>query len=398
MTKETDLHMRITAITMVRNMAGTIEQTIKSVLGQDYDDLEYIVMDGGSTDGTADIIRRYDNKIAYWVSEPDGGTADALNKALKHATGDVICIVNGDDYWADNQVAGKVAETFLSTGADAVHGLVREVDDDGNELRVNDGSAGNIIFAWPILFIKRELFDKYGGMDTSYRFTDDWELCIRMHYHGWRTALVNHVCTCFRKSGVSSNHSRDWRIMKEIRRMITYWEPKFKEKGRNIDVIKGFDIYYHRQGIINFLSRRMKKTKKRMAARLLQRNGKQKIVIVGLDRADDCLEWLEEDKKKVFACLTDNKKFLLDGNKQYMLSGVPIMPAKLDLLKGKSFIIVATKDSKETQKILEDVGLRHGKDFLSLYEYQRKEINFYLQQNLGLYGFDIGETNLLVKN
>lgn len=390
--------MRITAVTMVRNMETTIEQTIKSVLGQEYDDLEYIIMDGGSTDGTVDIIRKYDKKLAYWISEPDGGTADALNKALKHATGDVICIVNADDYWANNQVAKKVAEAFSSTGADAVHGLIREIDEKGHELRITDGSAGSIVFAWPSLFIKREMFEKYGGMDTSYHYCDDWEFCIRMHYHGWHTAFVNHICTCFRKSGVSSNHTRDWRIMKEIRRMILYWEPRFKEMGRNIDTIKGFDLYYHRQGIMHFLSRRVLNMKKRLLLRILQRHNKGGIILIGLEKASDCLEWLGEDKEQVFACITDNLKYIGDENKSYSVLGIPVLPAKRNLFNKEFFYVITSIDGDRVKHVLEDMGLTYGKEFLPLYEFQRKEINIYLQQNLGLYGFDIGDTGLLHKS
>lgn len=91
--------LKISIVTVSYNAAKTIEQTIKSVINQTYSNIEYIVIDGGSTDGTVDIIRKYEDRIAYWVSEPDGGIFDAMNKGIKVATGEVVGIINSDDWY-----------------------------------------------------------------------------------------------------------------------------------------------------------------------------------------------------------------------------------------------------------------------------------------------------------
>ena len=110
--------MKISVITVVRNDVEHIEQTMLSVLGQDYADLEYIVIDGGSTDGTAEVIARYADRLAYWVSEPDGGIYLAMNKGLKHATGRWVNFMNSGDQFASSHVLNSL---FAEGGALAQH-------------------------------------------------------------------------------------------------------------------------------------------------------------------------------------------------------------------------------------------------------------------------------------
>ena len=109
--------MRISVITVCFNSKETLEQTIKSVVGQEYEDKEYIVIDGGSTDGTVDILKKYAEQIAFWLSEPDEGIYDAMNKGIKHATGDVIAFLNSDD-WYEPDTLTRVAGYFLSNRID----------------------------------------------------------------------------------------------------------------------------------------------------------------------------------------------------------------------------------------------------------------------------------------
>ena len=106
------LNMKLSIITVSLNNKDTIEQTIRSVLSQTYNNVEYIVIDGGSTDGTVDIIKKYEDKISYWVSESDKGIYDAMNKGIRKATGDIVGILNADDFYVDENVLEKVVKCF----------------------------------------------------------------------------------------------------------------------------------------------------------------------------------------------------------------------------------------------------------------------------------------------
>ena len=115
------MSQKVSIITVVYNGANFIEQTIKSVISQDYNNLEYIIIDGGSTDGTQDIIKKYDDKIAFWVSEKDSGIYNAMNKGWRKASGDFIGILNADDYYLEGTIT-QVVNAFTNSGADIVYG------------------------------------------------------------------------------------------------------------------------------------------------------------------------------------------------------------------------------------------------------------------------------------
>src|SRR5690242_3711403 len=122
---------KISIITPSFNQAAYIEQTIKSVLDQDYPNLEYIVIDGGSSDGSVEIIRKYENRIAFWVSEPDNGQAHAINKGLARATGDIIAYLNSDDYYLQGALKQVADLSNRRSDLDLLHGRCRVVDQHG---------------------------------------------------------------------------------------------------------------------------------------------------------------------------------------------------------------------------------------------------------------------------
>ena len=114
--------MKISVITVAFNNSDYIEDCIRSVLGQTYENLEYIIVDGGSTDGTLDVIRKHEDRISKWVSELDQGIYDAMNKGIKMATGDIIGFLHSDDFYPDENVIGQVAEAFMKSGVHSVYG------------------------------------------------------------------------------------------------------------------------------------------------------------------------------------------------------------------------------------------------------------------------------------
>lgn len=200
--------MKISVITVCYNSAKTIERTIKSVIAQDYDDLEYIIIDGASTDGTLDIIENYKEHITICVSEPDHGLYDAMNKGLERAGGEVFAFLNSDDYYADN-VLKKVNEYFESSHADMVSGNMYVAANGIYEKAVYDKSKKenmffHVVYPHPALFAKRELYKKYGGFDTSYKIAADSDWVMRVCFHGAKVYCVEDYFTYFSDGGLSS--------------------------------------------------------------------------------------------------------------------------------------------------------------------------------------------------
>jgi glycosyltransferase involved in cell wall biosynthesis len=180
--------MKISIITVVYNSVATIEACINSVLNQDYQDIEYIVVDGGSTDGTVDVIKRFGNKINTFVSEKDKGLYDAMNKGIKLATGDVVGTLNSDDFFYDNAVLTNVVRAFAQDDIDAIVGDIVFIKNGDESKILRKYSSANwqpARFAWgympahPSFYAKRALFDDIGFYRTDYRIASDYELLIR---------------------------------------------------------------------------------------------------------------------------------------------------------------------------------------------------------------------------
>jgi glycosyltransferase involved in cell wall biosynthesis len=178
---------KISVVTPSFNQAQFIEKTIHSVLDQNYPNLEFIIMDGGSTDGSADIIRRYEDKLAYWVSQPDDGQTDALIKGFARSTGDIQCWLCSDDLF-EPYTLHEVADFFMKNPqAEAVYGDSYWIGADDKPLRPKKEHAFSR-FIWlyhenylpqPSTFWRRGLYERVGGLDPSYRLAMDADLWIR---------------------------------------------------------------------------------------------------------------------------------------------------------------------------------------------------------------------------
>ncbi|MGX7689422.1 glycosyltransferase family 2 protein [Flectobacillus roseus] len=205
--------MKITIITVSFNSEATIKQTIDSVLAQDYPNVEYIVVDGASKDGTVDILKSYGDRIKY-ISEKDKGIYDALNKGLKLATGDVVGTIGSDDFLPNSSVLGHVAEAFIQTGKDVIYGDLQYINPDNDEKIVRYWSSGeykveNWLKGWmpPHLscYIKREAFVKYGNYITDFTCSGDYELMLRMMYkHRLSAGYIPEVLMTMRNGGTST--------------------------------------------------------------------------------------------------------------------------------------------------------------------------------------------------
>jgi glycosyltransferase involved in cell wall biosynthesis len=203
---------RISIITPSLNQADFIEQTISSVLGQGYPNLEYIIIDGGSTDGTVDLIRKYETHLAYWVSEQDGGQSNAINKGLKLVTGDIIAYLNSDDYYLDG-VFERVANAYRDhPDVDLWHGRCRIVDQYGAKVDERVGSVkryDEILDLWdvwwkrknfvqPEVFWTRRIGEKVGSFREDLHLVMDYEYWLRIFSAGGAAGFIDAELAAFR--------------------------------------------------------------------------------------------------------------------------------------------------------------------------------------------------------
>ena len=196
---------KVTIITPVLNGRNNIEQTINSVLSQSFPRIEYIIIDGGSSDGTLGIIKKYENIIAKWISEPDDGISDAFNKGIKLSKGEIIGIINSDD-WLEPDAVEKIVEKFNSENPDIICGAVRFWQ---NESEVNfscpdlKGLDRETSIHHSSVFIKKSVYDKYGLYDNKYLYAMDYELLLRMKMNGAEFLLINDILSNRRLEGKS---------------------------------------------------------------------------------------------------------------------------------------------------------------------------------------------------
>lgn len=206
--------MKISIITITYNSAATIEQTINSVLDQNYSNIEYIIVDGGSTDNTLQIIEKYKSKISKFVSGKDNGLYDALNKGIDLATGDVIGILHSDDFYIDNTIIEKYAATFIKNHSDAVYSDLFYVDKENTNKIIRKWKSGNhkpnsFLHGWmpphPTFFVKRELYQKFGKFNLEFKHSADYELMLRfIHKHKIRINYLHEFTIKMRVGGQSN--------------------------------------------------------------------------------------------------------------------------------------------------------------------------------------------------
>ncbi len=251
---------RISIITAVYNRASTLASSIESVLNQSYEGIEYIVVDGNSTDGSDEVVARYKGKITKYIRESDFGIYDALNKGIAAATGDVVGVLHADDLLANREVISSVAAKFENETIDAVYGdLVYVASEDTSQIARywQSGNYNRKGFRWgwmpphPTVYLRRQHFIDYGGYRVDFQISSDYELLIRMLYaNRLKTAYIDRVLVKMRLGGKSNSSMRNrllanhedrlaWevnglkaplglRLLKPLRKLRQFWErPQF---------------------------------------------------------------------------------------------------------------------------------------------------------------------------
>lgn len=217
--------MKISVVTAVYNRVDTIGAAIASVQGQTHPELEHVVQDGGSRDGTLEAVRAAANGATVIVSERDDGIYDAINRGIGNATGDIIGLMHSDDFFAHDQVLERVAARFADPAVDGVYGDLQYVSA-GNPARVvrhwrsGEYAPGLLRKGWmpphPTLYLRREVFDRYGLYDTSFDIAADYDAMLRYLVRGQiRLAYIPEVLVKMRVGG-ESNRSLE-RIVRKSR-------------------------------------------------------------------------------------------------------------------------------------------------------------------------------------
>lgn len=208
--------MKVSIITVCFNSNKTIKDTIESVMSQKYDNIEYIIVDGGSTDGTLETLAKYRDQISKHISEPDTGIYDAMNKGIKLATGDIVGFLNAGDFYAVETAILQIATSFQENDCEIVYADLEYVAENNpgktvRKWKSQPYQSGLFKKGWhpphPTFFAKKSIFDKYGGFDLSYNIGADYELMLRfLQKYNIKTEYIPRVLVKMRSGGISNKN------------------------------------------------------------------------------------------------------------------------------------------------------------------------------------------------
>jgi glycosyltransferase involved in cell wall biosynthesis len=245
--------MKISIITVTYNSGAYLEQTILSVLEQSYKNIEYIIVDGGSTDKTISIINTYKDKLSHFVSEKDEGIYHALNKGIALASGDIIGFLHSDDFYVDNLVIGNVVDALKKNKTDGLYANLYFIDkNDPNKItrkwHSGDYSPNAFMYGWmpphPTLFLKKEIYMKYGVFNLDFKTSADYELMLRfIHKHQISLTYLDKFIIKMRVGGQSTasvnnrvkanlEDRQAWEVNNIKPRFFTLWLKPIRKIGQ----------------------------------------------------------------------------------------------------------------------------------------------------------------------
>jgi glycosyltransferase involved in cell wall biosynthesis len=229
-------NIKVSIITPSFNSVRTIEKTILSVLEQDYDNLEFIIIDGGSTDGTVDIIKKHQDKIHYWISGPDKGISDAFNKGLSVATGDYINFQGADDYLLQNNVISLMMANIDPEKDLLVCGRIERIKDTQEREIVFKTSANfsgkrSLLFRMSLphqaLFTNKKFFEKYSTFDVNNKFCMDYEMILRAYKNFPEVVMKDVFVSAWREGGVGKDKTleifKEYLAIKKKNKIAPIW-------------------------------------------------------------------------------------------------------------------------------------------------------------------------------
>jgi len=223
---------RISIVTTVRNGLLTIERTIQSVLKQSYNNIQYIIIDGGSTDGTIEIIKKYENRIDVWISELDGGIYDGFNKGISRADGQYVCIINSDDFLYPNTIerlVENIPRQSFEKEFPIIHANISLIMKSGQEISVyrhNHNAIKDRYYSMPVnhpaTFVPLSVYEQIGNYDSSFRIAGDYDFILRAFRCGIKFLHIDETLVCMQTGGASS-----------LRNAYTLSRERFQARVRN---------------------------------------------------------------------------------------------------------------------------------------------------------------------
>jgi glycosyltransferase involved in cell wall biosynthesis len=199
----------VSIITVTYNAQNSLLQTMKSVFSQTYLNIEYLIIDGGSTDGTVDVIREHESKITSWLSEKDGGIYDAMNKGIRLAKGELIGMINAGDYYEPDAVESMVEAYIHNKGYGIFHGNINLLNEDGTFFKLKKPNTDLSLFYkgmslfHPTFFVQKSVYEKIGLYDLQFSIAADFDFILRNYLLGTKFYYVDQVIADFKQGGVS---------------------------------------------------------------------------------------------------------------------------------------------------------------------------------------------------
>lgn len=233
------MQIRFSIITVTYNASRWLERTIQSVLSQSYEDIEYIIIDGNSSDGTQDIIRKYESRIANWISEPDQGLYDAMNKGLERATGDYVWFINAGDEIHSTSTLSQLVSELDGKSPDILYGETEIIDINGNSLGMRRLRAPEklnwrrfrmgMLVCHQSFIVRRDMAPTY---DLAYHYSSDYDWCIRCLRASSSIENTHRTLSRFLETGMSTENRKD--SLKERYRIMCKYYGKFPTQIRHL--------------------------------------------------------------------------------------------------------------------------------------------------------------------
>lgn len=356
--------MKISVITVSLNMADTIERTIKSVISQECDELEYIVIDGGSDDGTVDMIHKYEAYISYWCSESDNGIYDAMNKGLTVATGDIVAFLNSDDWYEENAL--KTVATQFDGETDVLCGRVKAYKkgqligiEPNRKIPCEELFLG-MCYCHQAIFARRQVFERYGYFDTRYQIAADYDWFLKLYVNGIRVKVVDLIFANYSKAGISNKQLKTvFGEFYEIGRKALLQNKQMGEDEKRICILRQRENYKSNMAYAVMNAVLESEDSDEQKALEKQLSGNRYIIFGTGIRGENYVKLLLKCHADIL-CAWDNDEMLWGTKWNSLFVDKPCR----ENVKNSMIIVTSAKFKQEMVMQLKNMGLKEKDDYI----------------------------------